>query len=102
MGRVAAKVDGNHAAIVRGLRDMGAGVLSTATLGRGAPDILAYYLRTYVLLEIKLPGENLNAAQLDFHAAWPGPIYVVRSVAEAKLAVAEAARPCACRGGGPQ
>jgi hypothetical protein len=89
----AAKVDATQAAIVQALRGMGAGAISTATLGKGAADLLVYYLRTYVWLEIKVPGEKLNAMQQEFHATWPGPIHVVTSPAEAMRVVAEAARP---------
>ena len=91
----AAKVDATQAAIVRSLRDLGAGAVSTATLGKGAPDLLVYYRSVYVWLEIKVPGEKLNAMQQQFHATWPGPIFVVSSPEEAARVVVEAARPAA-------
>lgn len=89
----AAKVDANQAAIVQALRGMGAACCSTATLGNGAPDLLCAFRSALVWLEVKVPGEQLNAAQRAFHASWPGVIHVVTSPEEAMRVVAEAARP---------
>lgn len=92
-GRRAAKVDANQAEIVKALRGMGAAACSTAALGKGAADLLVAFRGIHVWLEIKSPGEKLNAMQVEFHATWPAPIYVVTSPEEAMTAVAEAARP---------
>lgn len=100
----AAKVDGPQAAIVQALRGMGAACCSTATLGKGAPDLLCAFRSALVWLEVKAPGEHLNALQRAFHASWPGVIHVVTSADEAMRVVAEAARPrpCECAAGRPK
>lgn len=85
MVRRAAKVDGNHAEIVKALRKAGCSVLSLAPIGRGAPDILAGHKGRNVLIEVKRPKGKLNDQQQEFKAAWRGDLCVVRSVDEALL-----------------
>lgn len=53
-------MDQNHAEIVHALRDVGCSVLSLASLGRGAPDLLCGYKGRNVLLEVKKPKGKLN------------------------------------------
>jgi hypothetical protein len=94
-----ARVDQNQAEIVRGLRATGCTVVSLATLGRGAPDVLCGYRGTTYLLEIKRPDlrdhapDNLRETvrlreQAEWRAKWRGgPVHVVYSVDEALAAV---------------
>jgi len=90
--RLRGKVDANQAAIVRALRQAGYGVLSLASVGNGAPDLLvANTAGGLWLLEVKdgrLPPSRraLTLTERRWHRAWPGPVYVVGSV-EAALAV---------------
>ena len=99
--RRAAKVDDNHGAVVKAFRDMGCSVLSLAALGRGVPDILLWVprLEHYILVEIKdgdkVPSaRKLTPKQKEFHATWPGPVVVIKSVDEAVALVnARASRP---------
>ena len=94
MPRQAAKVDGNHGAIVKALRDFpGIAVKSLAALGKGVPDLLVAFRGTTVLLEVKQPGEKPNAGQIRFMADWPGLVYIVSDGDEAVRVVVEAARP---------
>lgn len=92
--------DGNHDAVVKGLRDFGATVLSLAGVGNGCGDLLVAYRGTICVLEIKDPdssrGTKLSKAEAEFIAEWPRA-YVVTSAEEAIRVVVEAARPCACR-----
>ena len=81
--RRAAKVDGNHAEIVKALRKVGCSVVSLARVGYGCPDLLASLPGRTVLLEVKQPGGKLNADQKEFHAAWRGPIATVWNVEDA-------------------
>lgn len=81
--RRAAKVDGNHAEIVRALRSAGCSVLSLASLGRGVPDLLVVRGRDYWLAEVKLPGKPLRPLQEAFRQSWGGPVQVVYSVDDA-------------------
>ena len=81
--RYAAKVDANQPEIVRALEQVGARVLHLHTLGRGAPDILTVYREVLYLMEIKMDKGKLTADEAQFHEAWPGPIFIVRSVEDA-------------------
>lgn len=89
--RRAAKVDANHAEIVRTLRSAGCGVLSLAAVGNGCPDLLVhgpFYPWKHFLLEVKDGSKPPSARKLTpdqekFHAEWKGWIHVVTSVDEA-------------------
>lgn len=88
--RLAAKVDGNHKAIVATLRNAGAAVLSLAAVGHGVPDLLVYFRRTLYLLEVKdgsrpPSARRLRPAQEAFRLRWP--VSVVTSEVEALKAV---------------
>lgn len=95
--RRAARVDGNHAAIVKALRQAGCGVVDLSAVGNGVPDLLVHPptfpdCRMAVLLEIKDPSQppskqRLTPAQEKFHAGWKGWLHVVRTVDEALAAV---------------
>lgn len=90
--RRAARVDGNHGAVVSALRKMGAWVFSTAALGNGFPDLLACLRGRFVLLEVKDEKQSpskrkLTEAEEAFCANCPGPVYVVNSPVEAVAAV---------------
>lgn len=89
--RRAAKVDGNHSAIVAALRAAGCGVLSLAAVGKGCPDLLVcgpLWPHKTALLEVKdgskpPSARKLTRDQMNFHAIWRGPIWIVTSPAEA-------------------
>ena len=99
-GNRTVKVDANQGAIVQALRTMGAAVKSIAIVGAGCPDLLVVFRGVTMLLEVKQKGARLTMAEEEFMGTWPGIAFVVTSGGEACLKVAEAARPCACRGGG--
>ena len=77
------KVDGPQGDIVRALRGIGCDVLSLASLGNGAPDLLCGNRERYFLLEVKAKGGKLTPAQEVFHEAWRGPIFIVTTPQEA-------------------
>ena len=54
--------DGNHAAIIAGLRSARVRITSTAKVGDGHPDAVGYCPMTnvFALLEIKMPHEKLK------------------------------------------
>lgn len=95
--RRAAKVDANHAAIVRALSDVGCGVVDLSAVGGGVPDLLVHppgypHCERMVLLEIKdgskpPSARKLTPAQEKFHAGWKGLLRVVTTVDEALAAV---------------
>ena len=76
--------DCNHAEIRDGLRKCGFHVTDLADLGKGVPDLLSVTKDGQaILLEVKIPGEKLTPAEERYHAEYPGPIYIVRSVEQA-------------------
>lgn len=82
------KVDTNHSAIVAVMRQMGASVLDTHDLGKGAPDIIVGARGKNYLVEIKngdLPPskQTLTEDEQIFHDSWRGQIVIIRSMAEA-------------------
>lgn len=87
--RRAAKVDANHAAIVRRFREIGATVQDLSAVGKGCPDLLVGYHGVNVLVEIK-DGEKvpsarkLTADQVTWHAKWSGQVDVCSSVEDAQ------------------
>ena len=85
--RRARRVDGNQAEIVAALRQSGCSVEVLSDVGRGVPDILAARANVNYLIEVKLPGEPLNAEQSDWHRNWRGETHVVESVSGALAAV---------------
>lgn len=85
--RRASRIDENHAAIVRALREVGCSVLSLAALGHGAPDLLVGFRGRNVLVEVKRPKGKLNDQQEAFRWLWRGDLCVVRSIEEALLVV---------------
>lgn len=95
--RQRARVDATQSAIVQALRQVGATVQDLSRVGGGCADLLvarpmpcpccgAHYPRN-VLLEVKTERGTLNALQVDFHATWRGPVFVVRNVDDALKAV---------------
>jgi hypothetical protein len=89
MARRAAKVDVNHADVVTALRELGYSVTSTATVGKGFPDVAVGYLddagyRRTVLLEIKAsPKHKLTGDEQEWFSSWVGAAFVVTSAREA-------------------
>lgn len=82
-----ARVDTNHKAIVDGLRDVGASVVSLATIGRGVPDLLVGYRGVNYLLEVKTTKGKLTADQSEFMATFNGRVYIVRDIGEAYVSI---------------
>jgi hypothetical protein len=85
MPRWAAKVDGNQAEIVEALEKFGWTVISLARLGGGVPDLLCAKAWRTVLVEVKTDKGRLGSLQDSFRIAWPGELWVVRSVADVAL-----------------
>lgn len=93
--RRAAKVDANHAGIVKALRQAGANVLDLSAVGKGCPDLLVTcvcYPHQMVLMEIKDGSKPPSARKLTpdqekFHATWPVDIYTVTNIDEALAVV---------------
>jgi hypothetical protein len=76
------RVDANHHALIAVARAMGWSAQSLSTVGGGCPDVLFGKHDRLVLVEFKLPGEDLNDRQRRWHAGWGGPVAVVRTSIE--------------------
>jgi hypothetical protein len=66
------RVDDNQKEIVRGLRAVGAEVLSLANLGKGAPDLLVCFRKVWYVAELKDGSKSpsrrkLTAAETEWH-----------------------------------
>lgn len=83
MTRRAARVDANHAEIVRALRQVGASVQSLARQGDDCPDILVGFRKKNYVWEIKTAKGKLKPGQQRWLDLWCGEAQVVRSVDEA-------------------
>jgi hypothetical protein len=88
MARKAAKIDSNQPEIVEALRAMGCTVQSTASIGDGFPDLIVAIEGECFVLEVKVPGEQLNPRQRRWHNEWVGRAYVVWTIDQA-LAIAK-------------
>ncbi|MEM8616770.1 MAG: hypothetical protein AAGF20_07525 [Pseudomonadota bacterium] len=90
--RRAARVDRNQAEIVKALRQVGATVTPTHTVGGGFPDIVVGYQGATYALEIKdgtkLPSaQKLTEDEQRWHDTWRGQKDVVRDIPEALEAI---------------
>lgn len=90
--RRAAKIDGNHAAIVAGLRSVGASVTPLHAVGNGCPDLLVGFRGVNSVIEVKdgslAPSERLlTPQQKKWHAEWQGKAHVANSLMEALLII---------------
>lgn len=90
--RRAARVDGNHPALVAALQQVGATVTSLATVGGGVSDLLVSYRGRWHVLEVKdgnkpPSARKLRPAQFAWMAAQRAPVHVVTTVDEALSAV---------------
>lgn len=82
------RVDGNHTAVVKALRQIGASVVSLADVGGGCADLLVGRNGVNLLLEVKngdvKPSERrLTEDELKFHAEWRGQVALVFAPLEA-------------------
>lgn len=85
--RNAARVDSNQEMIVQAIRRVGVQTIyikwPTDLIASGGP----FLKEQNLLVEIKMPGESLNAGQQEFWARWPGMKVCVHTVDEALQAV---------------
>ena len=83
-----ARIDANQPEIVKALRQAGATVTSTATIGKGFPDIAVGFRGTNYLMEIKDGNKPPSAQKLtkderDWITEWRGQVAVVNSIEQA-------------------
>ncbi len=79
------RIDTTQSEIVLILRRLGFGVALLSPLGHGYPDLLVSSPdgRRLVLAEIKTRQGVLKPSQKAWHAAWPGPVHIWRSIEDA-------------------
>jgi hypothetical protein len=77
------RLDANQAAIVAGLRAVGATVQSLASIGQGCPDLLVGFRGRNVLFEVKRPGAQLTPAEAHWFDGWRGERRIVTTLDEA-------------------
>ncbi len=70
------KVDLNQKEIVQGLRALGYSVGHTYIVGKGFPDLAVAKFGFTILVEVKQPGEKLNADEKEFAKLWHGRIVI--------------------------
>lgn len=85
--RRAARVDGNHSAIIKRLRELGMAVADTSRLGKGFPDIVVGWRGVNGMFEIKdpsrIPSERrLTDDEQRFFDGWKGQIAKVETAEE--------------------
>ncbi len=86
--RLRGRTDGNHAQVVRAIRQFGGSVLSLADIGNGAPDLLIGFRGKNMLFEVKDGMQPPSKRRLTddeklFHSTWAGNILIVESVQDA-------------------
>ena len=90
----AAAVDANHAEMMAALRKLGADVVDIHWIGQHVPGFVdlavCHRLRTW-FVEVKMPGEDLNANEIRFWAAHQEtmPLRLVRTVEDCVKLVEE-------------
>ncbi len=90
--RKAARTDANQTKIVDALRDLGAVVNITSSLGDGFPDLVVSFLNRWFLIEIKdgdrPPSEKkLTPDEAEFHYKQRAPVFIVYTARDALLIV---------------
>lgn len=91
--RKRARVDANHAEMVKAFRALGCSVLDLSQLGNGCPDILVGVRGSHnVLVEIKDGKKKPSARKLtpdeeEFFATWRGPRFVADSLRDVETVV---------------
>jgi hypothetical protein len=94
--RYRAKTDVRQPEIVRDVRKMGASVLVTSGLGKGAPDFIVGCRGRNYMFELKSTGNTshrkkgqLTPDQVDWHASWQGHILVIETTEEVLAEIAD-------------
>lgn len=87
------RVDANQPTIIAALRAVGASVQPIYMVGAGVPDLLVARGGCLYLLEVKTLDGRLTDDERRWHAAWGGPVAVVRTVDEALRAVGVEVQP---------
>ena len=79
------RADENQEEIAEALRRVGYLVAVTSQVGSDFPDLVVCRNKRTVLVEVKVPGEDLTGGQAVFHAMWgqKGHIIVVHDICEA-------------------
>lgn len=77
------KVDNNQKEIVRALRNVGAGVQSLASVGKGCPDLLVLYRGKWFVMEVKTEFGKLRPAQIRWIKTFRDEVVIPRNAEDA-------------------
>jgi hypothetical protein len=83
--RRAARTDVNQTQLVKALRQMGATVAITSSLGKGFPDLTIGYKGLNILIEVKdgtkpPSHQKLTPDETEFHSTWRGNVVTINSI----------------------
>jgi len=68
-----ARIDTNHKEIVKALRELGATVVSLASMKHGCPDLMVGYQNETILMEVKKDKKaKFTPDQIEFMGKWRG------------------------------
>lgn len=81
------RIDTVQHAIVKALRDLGASVEITSSVGAGFPDLVVGWRGCNMLLECKTGSAKLSGDEAAFQMKWAGQLTVVRTPEDAVVAV---------------
>lgn len=81
------RIDANQKEITSLFRQLGATVLVTSELGRGAPDLIIGFRGRNIMVEVKdgkkpLSHQKLTHDEMEFHQFWRGDIRIIRCEAD--------------------
>jgi hypothetical protein len=79
------RIDDNQKVIVKQLRNYGCSVLSIASIGNGAPDIIVGFKGNNYLFELKdsskpKSAQKLTADEIAFAGSWRGQIHTANNL----------------------
>ncbi len=83
MAGLAKRTDNNQREIVEALRQAGATVYCAHSVGHGFPDLVIAFREKIILAEVKSKRGKLTRAERLWHAAWPVPVPILRSIDDA-------------------
>lgn len=90
MGYNIRRTDKNQAEVVKFLRDKGALVAITSSMGAGFPDLVCSINDKIYLVEIKKDGKaKLTKCEQEFHELWKKHIAIIHSTEQAEKLFSE-------------
>jgi len=94
----AARTDGNHAKLIKQMRQIGMSVHSTHAVHDGFPDVVCGYKGINYLFEIKDPLQppskrKLTPDEIKFHDNWKGSSHVIETIEDVITIINQKQKP---------